>query len=216
MQVIFVPLKFSPIDVSSKQPSKQWSSTMHILNFLHRNVAHNEWSNGSWIQMQSIKLPRRKCMATLFSYYYIILKSLHLPWVNLPLPSCSHFLSIMAVLYISSLSVHVSFWDSFSSLSSRDEAGGRIRKCTPPGLYISFFSLFLFQSFSLSSFFFFLAQLRLTFFLIYVERILQLINRRISPLYFSHSISVKQKKDLRSSKEAVDRHDQPSDYGSFC
>lgn len=146
MQVIFALPKLSSIDVSSKQPRKQRSGLMHILSFLQRNVLPSEWSNGSWIQMQSTKLLRRKCMATLFSYDYIILKSLHLPWVNLPLLSCSHFLSIIAVLYISSLSVHMSsrnWTDSFSSLSSIDEAGGRIRKCTPPGA--GFYSSFCFN-----------------------------------------------------------------------
>lgn len=149
MQVIFVLPKSFSMDVSSKQTSKLWSSVMHIFNFLE----HNEWSNGSWIQMQSIKLPWWKRMATLFSYCYVILKSLHLPWVNLPPLSCSHFLFIMAVLYISSLSFYMS--SSFSSLSRIVEAGGRIRQCTPPaaGLHISF-SLFLFQP-SVNLFFFF-------------------------------------------------------------
>lgn len=110
---------FSSIDVSSKQPSKQHCSLMHILSFLQWNVLHNKWGNGSSIQMQSFKLPEENIWQPFSVYYYIILKSLHLLWVNLPPLSCSHFLSIIAMLYISSFSVHMSSWDwtdSFSAL----------------------------------------------------------------------------------------------------
>lgn len=220
MQVIFVLPKCSSIDVTSKQPSKLM--LMHFLSVLQRNMLHNEWSNGSWIQMRSIKLPKRKSMANLFSYYYIILKSLHLQWLNLPPLSCSHFLSIMAVLYISSLLVHVSSWhwtDSFSFLSSIQEVG--LESVCP--LLLEYTSLCLSFCFNLSIFPHFLAWLRLSFFHnICIKNFVTDILMNVLPL--SHTISKYnarkvisfRKIDLGSGKETMDWHGQLSDDGSFC